>query len=44
MYGGTFSEIIMKQMSEWLCRDRTMVSDEEIEEEFRSIMNGEFTS
>lgn len=44
MYGGSFSDVILQQMSEWLNRDRSMASSREIRKEFESIKKGEFAS
>ncbi len=41
MYGGTLSDVIIQQMQEWLCRDRTRATGTQIAEELDSIKKGQ---
>lgn len=42
MYGGTESEVIVKQMEEWLNREHSTWTSAKIEEELASIQRGDY--
>ena len=42
MYGGSLSDVVIRQMEEWLCRDMRSSTDREIKRELKQIKKGTF--